>query len=111
MRVSSVLPSLLIVAVVAVNAPDPSARDKGLVANGEMYDPAEYPFVVCLTIHSSRKGRSVCTGTLISPLFVLTAAHCTHKKLEHHVKVNTTPFLRPRARRSKRYYWLEQFFC
>lgn len=92
MRVSSVLPPLLIVAVVAVNAPDAPVRglvaNKGLVANGEIYDPAEYPFVVCLTIvHSLRKGQAVCTGTLISPLFVLTAAHCTHNKLKHHVKV------------------------
>lgn len=50
----------------------------GLVFNGQKYNPEEYPYVVTIKINSRIKmTHGICTGTLIKPLYVLTAAHCT----------------------------------
>lgn len=55
-----------------------AVENKKVIANGEVYNPLEYPYVVYLEMTSSvSNGISSCTGTLISPIFVLTAAHCT----------------------------------
>lgn len=50
--------------------PDPSERGGGSIVNGT--ETADYPAAVAL-IH---KGRIGCSGTLIAPRKVLTAAHC-----------------------------------
>lgn len=46
------------------------------IANGEQIDQ-QYPYVVGLKIEFSMFEIFFCTGSLVSPLFVLTAAHCT----------------------------------
>ncbi|XP_026811192.1 trypsin 3A1-like, partial [Rhopalosiphum maidis] len=52
---------------------------KGLIANGEQYDPIKFPYVVALKIFSeNRQKNSICTGSLVKKLYVLTAAHCVH---------------------------------
>lgn len=55
-------------------------ENKGLIANGQEYDIDKYPFVVGIIMKivlKSTTKHSICTGSLISQWFVLTAAHCT----------------------------------
>jgi len=47
------------------------------IANGEQFDQAYYPYIVGLRIEIFDEQTYFCTGTLVSPIFVLTAAHCT----------------------------------
>lgn len=53
---------------------------KDLVAFGDIYSPEEYPYVVCILNFKSSAKTTICTGTLISDKFVLTAGHCTVDK-------------------------------
>ncbi|KAE9544233.1 hypothetical protein AGLY_001412 [Aphis glycines] len=55
-------------------------ENKGLIANGQEYDIDKYPFVVGIIMNivlKSTTKHGICTGSLISQWFVLTAAHCT----------------------------------
>ncbi|XP_076332764.1 trypsin-1-like [Tachypleus tridentatus] len=45
------------------------------VVNGDRTDLNEYPFMVSLLIRSN-EASSLCGGSLISPAYILTAAHC-----------------------------------
>lgn len=46
------------------------------IANGKQLDNNYYPYVVGLKTERSDGQINFCTGTLLSSLFVLTAAHC-----------------------------------
>lgn len=60
---------------------------KGLISHGELYDPVRYPYVVSLVMWVP-DGVVYCTGSLISPLFVLTAAHCTDRVEANDIQVS-----------------------
>lgn len=57
------------------------------IANGEPLDQDDYPYVVGLKIENSHGESNYCTGTLVSPIFVLTAAHCVVDAINEEVIV------------------------
>jgi len=59
-------------------APSPGdGRLTGQIANGTSVTQGKYPFAVSIRASRSDGSGSLCTGSLISPSHVLTAAHCT----------------------------------
>lgn len=82
MKVSILLIFILFITVIAGFTIDNSHSIKNnrrtiRIANGEQIDQEHYPYVVGLKIEISIFETFFCTGSLVSPLFVLTAAHCT----------------------------------
>lgn len=67
--------------------PDMLKYNKGLIANGVRYNPLEYPYVVTFTYAKNKTNLILCTGTLLTKLFILTAAHCTHNRTQDKMKV------------------------
>lgn len=61
--------------------------NRRLIANGDVYSPEDYPYVVGLEIFSARHRRSICSGSIISPLIVVTAAHCTDRARPRNIRV------------------------
>jgi len=60
--------------------------NKELISHGELFDIQEYPFMVYFEL-TKFTGSGVCTGSLILPLFVLTAAHCTQNFNKYDIMV------------------------
>jgi len=61
---------------------------KGLIRNGNMYNVEDYPYVMSLKVFLSNNRIATCTGSLLTELFVLTAAHCVYGKDKRNLKVN-----------------------
>lgn len=62
----------------------------GLIANGVIYDPVEYPYMVTIMGYVGDNNYSHCTGTLLTNVFVLTAAHCTQNQSKDNMRVNAS---------------------
>lgn len=82
MKIAIFLVFILFVTVIAGYKIDNSYSTKNnrriiRIANGEPIDQEHYPYVVGLKVENSFFEMFFCTGSLVSPLFVLTAAHCT----------------------------------
>lgn len=46
--------------------------------NGSPADEFQFPWFVSVRSHTHGGLQSICGGSILSPMFVLTAAHCTH---------------------------------
>lgn len=69
--------------------PDMHKYNKGFIANGVPYNPFEYPYVVFFIYMKDKTYFIVCTSSLLTKLFILTAAHCTHNRTHDKMKVQT----------------------
>lgn len=65
-------------------------ENKALVSHGQLFDIQKYPFMVYFDYKINSGKRGMCTGSLILPLFVLTAAHCTNKVDKYDIVVKNT---------------------
>jgi len=61
---------------------------KGFIASGDVYNVEDYPYVMSLKILLPNNRMATCTGSLLTELFVLTAAHCVYGKDKRDLKVN-----------------------
>jgi len=61
---------------------------KELITNREMYKIEDYPYVMSIRVLIPNKRMETCTGSLLSELLVLTAAHCIYGKDKRNLKVN-----------------------
>jgi len=69
-----------------------SNENINLISSGKLFDIQQYPFLVYIKFRKSDVSMGICTGSLISPLFVLTAAHCTYTTNKNNIKVKNTYF-------------------
>jgi len=65
-------------------------ENKGLISHGELFDIQKFPFMVYFELIKFTGYAGMCTGSLILPLFVLTAAHCTHEAHKYDIMVTNT---------------------
>jgi secreted trypsin-like serine protease len=66
---------LAVLACAAALAPAPARAVAPQVVGGVPVTPGQFPFAASLAIGTSR-GLAACSGSLVAPSFVLTAAHC-----------------------------------
>jgi secreted trypsin-like serine protease len=69
----------------------PKSEDGGHIYNGSIYDKDKYPYLVAIDIHPG-DDLFVCTGIMITLLFVLTATYCTYGRKASDIQVNMINF-------------------
>jgi len=85
MRIALIL--LLLFKVVLSKPKSTKHIHKGLE---EMYKVEDHPYVMSLKVLLPNNRMVTCTGSLLTELFVLTAAHCVYGKDKRDLKVNTS---------------------
>ncbi|XP_015378655.1 PREDICTED: collagenase-like, partial [Diuraphis noxia] len=73
---------------------------KGLITNREMYKVEDYPYVMSVKVLIPNKKMETCTGSLLSELLVLTAAHCIYGKDKRDLKVYQGSWIKNRDSRN-----------
>lgn len=75
--VAAVLPLMAICAVSVAHAESGSATARASVIGGKAAQPGQYPWMAFVVDFQEDGSAIVCSGTVIAPSVVLTAAHCT----------------------------------
>lgn len=76
---------LIFIALIKLHSSE--SNNKGLISGGVIYNSDDYPFLVGIEITKAWYGIATCTGTLLSPYYVLTAGHCTFGNKPYELKV------------------------
>lgn len=79
---------LLVIMHLATVEPNMTKDSELFISNGVPYDSIEHPYLVTLIMALNKDKIATCTGSLLTELFVLTAAHCTHEKPTNGIKVH-----------------------
>lgn len=99
--VPGALACLLIPAVALADsgdAPPPASSGPAQVIGGSDARPGKWPDVAAILFPLSPGGEALCTGTLVAPTVVLTAAHCydpSNLPLPDNVLIGTSSLARP----------------
>lgn len=67
---------LLLATLVAATVAAPSDQGSSFIVGGVNALPGEFPFIVSLQYVILGRSSHACGGSIIAPLWVLTAAHC-----------------------------------
>lgn len=93
-QIVRVLRILCVLSVAICTRAFPQSYETGRMSNGKPYDHDVYPYVVALKVKEEGPSLGelsrVCSGTMISPLFAMTAAHCTYGKVATDITVRKT---------------------
>lgn len=78
MEITKIISYVIVIALLVFDRSESKKNNRRIIriANGKPLDDEYHPYVVGLKTEISDDQIYFCTGTLILPLFVLTAAHC-----------------------------------
>uniref|UniRef100_A0A224YPR8 Transmembrane protease serine 9-like protein n=1 Tax=Rhipicephalus zambeziensis TaxID=60191 RepID=A0A224YPR8_9ACAR len=61
-----------------INEPECGMPTRGMIVNGSIAEPNQFPWMVYLVLHFYDGRTFGCGGSILTKLHILTAAHCTH---------------------------------
>ncbi|XP_029347927.1 chymotrypsin-like elastase family member 2A [Acyrthosiphon pisum] len=101
---------LLLSIIAACSFEQNSTNYKGLISNGVQYDPKEFPYVTTILLFEDNGANySVCTGSLITKYFVITATHCLLDKTIKLIRVYAGPMANSKYHKVKQVYIHKDF--